>query len=531
MALVSVLHVDATGPFCASFQRMMLRLAEAGGMKLHFDTATTFSEACERLGGGCYCAVIADARVPGGTVFDLLGTLSAWAHPPPVLLLANTLSGEDVRRAFVLGARDVFFKDAGMDGYLAVYRTLETVLCDGATSPCALSRDAALSRTALSFFTLGEGDDIFSHIGKELSHLMGAGLAMVLSYDPLCNTYVVRALEGRTKDVARVTDTLGSGFVGAPLRLDTELLRAYDASRLTPLGVTMSGLSGGTVPPALDTYLSERLGITAAHVRGLMYEGELHAVVIVFEQAAPVCLDTALLDAFLDQATVSLHRACLERRVHEQRDELSLFAHTLLHEIRNDITVIQGYADLLGEHDPDGYAGIIKKKAAHLYDFVRTGVALADAGTAIGSREPIDMNGLADEVARDVLPRSLRYTRSDLPPLVCSRQRMHQVLRNLFQNVVDHAAASAVHVSGALLHNACSYTVDDNGRGITGDRERLFSWGYTTSATGNGFGLAIVRRLVQAHGGTVYVERSDERGTAITFVVPSTLAPGAPTAI
>lgn len=68
MALVSVLHVDATGPFCASFQRMMLRLAEAGGMKLHFDTATTFSEACERLGGGCYCAVIADARVLLGRI-------------------------------------------------------------------------------------------------------------------------------------------------------------------------------------------------------------------------------------------------------------------------------------------------------------------------------------------------------------------------------------------------------------------------------------------------------------------------------
>jgi two-component system NtrC family sensor kinase len=100
------------------------------------------------------------------------------------------------------------------------------------------------------------------------------------------------------------------------------------------------------------------------------------------------------------------------------------------------------------------------------------------------------------------------------------------MLRTVFSNLVINAA-QAMHGSGAIhLRLArgdghCSVTVADTGPGIPAEiRDKVFEPFFTTKSRGGGLGLAITRRSVELHGGTVSVACPPEGGTRVTVTLP-----------
>jgi two-component system sensor histidine kinase BaeS len=161
-------------------------------------------------------------------------------------------------------------------------------------------------------------------------------------------------------------------------------------------------------------------------------------------------------------------------------------------------------------------------------------LALADAGELRLSVRPVDVGEVAARVAEAFAPRLAASggtlhvdVPGDLPAVDADPDRLAQVLRNLVENAVTHGAAThGAHVTirASREGSVLSLRVSDDGPGIPPEElERVFERFHRvdTSRTrggagGGGLGLAIVRSLVAAHGGTV--RATSEPGPGATFV-------------
>jgi two-component system sensor histidine kinase HydH len=102
------------------------------------------------------------------------------------------------------------------------------------------------------------------------------------------------------------------------------------------------------------------------------------------------------------------------------------------------------------------------------------------------------------------------------------RPRMESVLVNLLRNALAATPEGAeVELYVGARGEQLVYEVRDRGEGIApGDEERIFEPFFTRRAKGTGLGLAVARRVVEGHGGTIVVERRDGGGTCFRVELP-----------
>ncbi|MFB6206281.1 MAG: sensor histidine kinase [Haloglomus sp.] len=106
------------------------------------------------------------------------------------------------------------------------------------------------------------------------------------------------------------------------------------------------------------------------------------------------------------------------------------------------------------------------------------------------------------------------------------RIRLVEAFENLFQNAVDHAGADVTIHTGPLESGRGVFVADD-GPGIPPDRRAaVFEHGHTTSADGTGFGLTIVRRIVEAHGWEITIAESRAGGARFELSGVDSFDPG-----
>ena len=109
-----------------------------------------------------------------------------------------------------------------------------------------------------------------------------------------------------------------------------------------------------------------------------------------------------------------------------------------------------------------------------------------------------------------------------VPLVLLDEHQLYQALLNLLTN-----AAQAIEKEGDIyLQTECSgewlrITVSDTGAGIpAAEKEKVFDPFYTTQAKGTGLGLSIVRKIVEHHGGQIYISDSSGGGATFTIVLP-----------
>lgn len=226
----------------------------------------------------------------------------------------------------------------------------------------------------------------------------------------------------------------------------------------------------------------------------------------------------------------------LEERVEAER-RLALLGEmsaAIAHEFRNSMGAIQGWTKLLGKH-----VGADTSARPMVDAIVRElGVMqrLIDDLLAFGRRmEPqcqrVDLRELVTEsvtapadrpdVRLDVSwdPQSPAVVRWD-PTL------MRQVLKNLVQNAVE-AMPDGGHLRLAVSPSCTDpaeveFVVSDTGIGIPNEyRDRIFDPFFTLKARGHGLGLALVRKIVIAHGGRITVQSTEGAGTTFRLTIPT----------
>jgi signal transduction histidine kinase len=118
-------------------------------------------------------------------------------------------------------------------------------------------------------------------------------------------------------------------------------------------------------------------------------------------------------------------------------------------------------------------------------------------------------------------------TPSDLPPAKGDQRRIAQVLMNLVGNAIKFTEIGEVRLAAKIAGGSFLVSVTDSGPGIApGDQERIFEefkqvdGADSRSKGGTGLGLAIAKRIVEMHGGRIWVELKIGAGSTFSFTLP-----------
>jgi len=123
-------------------------------------------------------------------------------------------------------------------------------------------------------------------------------------------------------------------------------------------------------------------------------------------------------------------------------------------------------------------------------------------------------------------------TAPDLPPVLCDRERLEQVLVNLIDNAVTNTdPGGRVTVSATFNGSEVVFAVRDSGEGIAAEDlprvfERFYGADRWRAAGGTGLGLSISKHTVQTHGGRIWAESATGQGRTFLFAIPATPANG-----
>jgi two-component system sensor histidine kinase KdpD len=226
-----------------------------------------------------------------------------------------------------------------------------------------------------------------------------------------------------------------------------------------------------------------------------------------------------------------------------QSDELkSALLSSVSHDLRTPLASIKALAGSLLQADVDwtdeewrAFVGTIERESDRLNRIVDNLLDLSriEAGTLHPRKELYALGALVDDVLVRLAGQTADHrvtvdVPDDLPPVPLDRVQVDQVLTNLVENAVRHTpVGTRIRVSAMQVGDAVRVTVEDEGVGIPpAALPRVFDKFYRgdrgadARRRGTGLGLAVVRGLVEAHGGRVWAESNPGRGAAFHVVLP-----------
>ena len=200
-----------------------------------------------------------------------------------------------------------------------------------------------------------------------------------------------------------------------------------------------------------------------------------------------------------------------ERQLRRQNARLDEFASVVSHDLRNPLNVAQGRATLLAEQADSDHLGPLLRALDRMEAIVEDTLTLARQGDTIRETETVSLTDLVGKCWATVDTDSATIEIADELSFQGDPERLRHVFENLFRNAVEHGG-SDVTVRVGRHHDAGIY-VEDDGPGIPAEKRReVFEPGQSSAASGTGFGLTIVKRIVEAHGWAVSVTDGTDGG-------------------
>lgn len=309
------------------------------------------------------------------------------------------------------------------------------------------------------------------------------------------------------------------------------------------LGVPRERLLGRPVRPALEAIAGSSLGDVTDLQPPLHTLFELEGKQIAIS-AAPVRLPSGE-----HLGTVAVLRD-VTREVQAEQAKREFIAH-ISHELRTPLTAILGYSEalyggLVGplSHTQANFLQIIHDNARRLVTIANNLIAVAESerGRLELNYAPTDLALVVGEMLESYIPqmkaRQLEWqlkVADDLPLVEVDPLRIRQVVSNLISNAVKFTypggrvtvGLAAVPEPGGASPQFCRLWVQDTGIGIPlEEQSRVWERFYHTddplrmAAGGMGVGLSIVKSLVEAHGGRVWLESAPGQGSTFTILLP-----------
>jgi signal transduction histidine kinase len=218
--------------------------------------------------------------------------------------------------------------------------------------------------------------------------------------------------------------------------------------------------------------------------------------------------------------------------------ELERYTYTVSHDLKSPLITIKGFLGLLEKDAINGNTERVKRDVSRIHNAAEKMNQLLDdllelskVGRIIGTKEDVSLNDLANEavslVRGQIKELGVKIEISpDLPVVYVDRRRLVEVLQNLIDNAAKHMGKQPeprIEIGTRQENGEDVYYVRDNGIGIASRyHENVFGLfnKLEHKGEGTGIGLAIVRRIVEVHGGRIWVEsEGKEKGSTFCFTI------------
>lgn len=221
-------------------------------------------------------------------------------------------------------------------------------------------------------------------------------------------------------------------------------------------------------------------------------------------------------------------------RIHAQERLLRMVAHELRTPLTAAALALQ--SQQLGQIDMDRFQDVLTRRLEEMEALSKD---LLEVGTTrwetLFNPQRLDLASVSAEVILELeklwLGRNVEIRTdipSDLPKVFADQRRMRQVLLNLLENALKYTGEGG-HITLTMFHRTSQWvevSVCDSGPGIPeGEQQRIFLDRVrlpqtSNRTTGYGVGLAVCRRIVEVHGGRIWVTSKPDEGACFTFTVP-----------
>jgi len=384
---------------------------------------------------------------------------------------------------------------------------------------------------------------VLSTIVARAVQLSGTDSGVIYEYDEGAQEFRLRAAHAMEAELSGALQAspprLGEGAVGkaaaigAPVQVaDILHEREFAATRIRPIFARSGYRSILAVPLLLE-----------ARIMG--------GLVVWRQQAGSFSTEVVnLLQTFATQSVLAIQNARLFREIEEKSRQLetasrhkSQFLANMSHELRTPLNAILGYTELIRDgiygEAPEKISGVmerVERNGRHLLGLINDVLDLSkiEAGQLILALTDYSLRDMVRAVVTALeglaAEKKLALTMSvppELPPGRGDERRISQVLLNLVGNAIKFTEAGEVRVHATQAEGEFLVMVSDTGPGIAlADQAKIFEEfqqadsSITRRKGGTGLGLSIARRIVELHGGHIWVESSPGKGSTFSFTLP-----------
>ena len=347
--------------------------------------------------------------------------------------------------------------------------------------------------------------------------------------------------------VTAVTAALGS----APAR--TAAIQSVLPVAIGGVLIALGWLLDDELPPATYRRLYRWMGfgLFVFFVVGFWFGQLSRAFGTSFALAIVSSLGTGLaLGGIIGIYAVRLRRANAQLRA--QNERLDEFASIVGHDLRNPLNTLSISLELAERTGDEEHFERATRSVDRMEGLIDDLLALARQGESAEEPEPVSLAAVTDDARDTVETGDATVTVTEDLTVRADRSRLRQLLENLLRNAVEHGSTSrqppaddavehgSPNSRGEIPEHPIQYAgtvtitvgaiddrgfyVADDGPGIPDDeRGQIFETGYSTAGSGSGIGLAIVKRIVDAHDWEIMVTDSEAGGARFEITAVETV--------
>lgn len=348
---------------------------------------------------------------------------------------------------------------------------------------------------------------------------------------------------------ARERETLRATINNAPMGI---LLLDAPGGRIRMGNAQAWQLLGGPsekLPPGLaDQAASRALEGELVRARNLQWTGAAGVSVWLRVSSAPIRRGGTLVGAVMILYDISEERRIEEAMVQQSEElarsnaDLEQFAYTTSHDLQEPLRNIAIYSQMLAKQ----YGGLLDSRADHIIEVItssvgRMNVLIRDllaysriSNMDAAPMQAVDLNQTLEWAKANLRARILEseahIEAMDLPTVRGDAVQLVQVFQNLIDNAIKYAGGKqpVIRISVADSGDYREITVRDEGVGIDPRYHQqifgIFKRLYGRDVPGTGIGLALIKRVIERHGGTIHVESREGEGAAFMFTLPGVIS-------
>lgn len=506
---ISILYVDDE----PDLGELVATYLKKENNQFNTETVTDATSALTRLADTTFECIISDYDMPGSNGIELLESVREDYPELPFILYTGKGSEEVASDAISAGATDYLQKGRGTDQYTILANRVQNAVEKYRSQRVANERpwmygDISAKPDAKSCFQVLSkmSQDFLTASNKEKVAEAGVNAARnILDLD----RNGIHLYEDNNEALAPIAWTKATEeLVGEPPTFkdhDSIAWRVYESGE--PLAVD-------------DVHDDPDIKNPASPVKSELYipiDG--HGILINASETGKtfserdIMLGKLLADniaAALNLVDRTMNLRARKKTLKRQNERLDEFTSVVSHDLRNPLLIAQGNIELLhGDYDDDRIE-TVDHALTRMSNLIEDLLTLARKGEEVNRTEPITIREILTDCWENVETANADLSVRTDRTIQADRCRIAQLFENLIRNAIEHVGQDVIITVGELKNG---FYVEDDGPGIPdAERDTVFEAGYSTQTGGAGFGLSIVKQVIEAHGWDISITEGTNGG-------------------